>query len=60
MMIFLDGDAIAYLKKRYIKTCIALFIGFACICGIAAKVSEQEEEIEYLTKKVKELDLKGD
>lgn len=59
-MIFLSDDALSYMKKRYIKYCISLFIMAAGLYTIAKKVDEQEEKIDNLTKKVKELSLKGD
>ena len=59
-MIFLSDDAINYIKKYYIKTCIVAFIGFACLYTISKEVNEQEEKINDLTKKLEELSSKGD
>jgi hypothetical protein len=59
-MIFLSDDAIKYMKKYYIKTCIVTFIGFACLYTISKQVNEQEEKIYNLTKKLEELSSKGD
>lgn len=59
-MIFLSDDAIKYIKKYYIKTCIVAFIGFACLYTISKEVNEQKEKINNLTKKLEELSSKGD
>ena len=60
-MIFLSDDAFSYIKRNYMKTCIVLFIGFACLYTISKKVNEQEEKINNLNKKVEELKpKKGD
>lgn len=59
-MVFLSDDALRYIKRNYMKTCIMIFINFACLYTISKKVNEQEEKIDNLTKKLEELSLKGD
>lgn len=59
-MIFLSDDAFSYVKRKYMKTCIMIFISFAGLYTISKTVNEQEEKIKNLTKKVEELSLKGD
>lgn len=58
-MIFLADDAIAFIKKRYIKYCITLFLLTASLYTISKKVDEQDKKIKDLTKNVEELSLKG-
>ena len=59
-MIFLSDDAIKYIKRYYIKSCIVVFMGFACLYTISKQVNEHEEKIYNLTKKLEELSSKGD
>lgn len=59
-MIFLSDDAFSYIKRNYMKSCILIFMSFACLYTISKKVNEQEEKINNLTKKVEELSSKGD
>ena len=59
-MIFLSDDAFSYVKRKYMKTCIMIFMSFACLYTISKTVNEQEEKIKNLTKKVEELSSKGD
>ena len=39
-MIFLSDDAFSYIKRNYMKTCIVLFMGFACLYTISKKVND--------------------
>lgn len=59
-MIFLSDDAYGYIKRKYIKSCIVMFLGFAYMYTISKKVYEQELRINSLTKKIEELKTKGD
>lgn len=59
-MIFLSDDAFTFIKRKYMKTCIMLFINFACLCGISKVVNDQAITINNLTKKIKDLESKGD
>ena len=61
MIVFLDRDAIKYIKRDYIKTCIVMVIGFACLYTLCKTVEEQEEIINNLyNRKNKELKTKGE
>jgi len=59
-MIFLSEDAVKYIKRSYIKSCIVTCMCFALMYTISKKVKEQDEKINDLTKKNKELKTKGD
>lgn len=59
-MIILGEDAVKYIKRCYIKSCIVTCMCFAFLYTISKKVNEQEEKINNLTKKNKELNKKGD
>lgn len=59
-MIFLSEDAFRYMKKYYIKNCIKMVLIGAGLYAIIKKLSDQEEQIDNLTKKIKELKSKGE
>jgi len=59
-MIFLSDDAYSYIKRKYIKMCIIMFTEIACLYTISKKVKQQEYKIYTLTKKIEELNSKGD
>lgn len=59
-MIFLSDDAFTFIKRKYMKTCIMLFINFAYLCGISKVVNDQAITINNLTKKIEDLESKGD
>lgn len=59
-MIFLSEDAFRYMKREYIINCMVIFVNFACLYTIFKKVKEQNKEYNNLTKKIEELNMKGD
>lgn len=59
-MIFLSEDAYRSMKRFYIKHCIKMILVGAGMYAIIKKLSDQEEQIDNLTKQIKELSLKGE
>lgn len=59
-MIFLSEDAFKCMKREYITNYIIMFVGFTFLYAISKKVNKQEKKYNDLTKKIKELNSKGD
>ena len=59
-MIFLSEDAYKSMKKVYIKHCIKMILVGAGMYAIIKQLSDQNDQINNLTKQVKELSLKGE
>ena len=59
-MIILSEDAIKYVKKMYMKSCIKIFLVGAIAYTIINKMIEQDIRIDNLTNKIEELNQKGE
>ena len=59
-MIVLSEDALKYIKKMCMRRCLGMILIGAMGYTILKTLSDQEEKITDLTKKVEELKSKGE
>lgn len=59
-MIVLSDDALKYMKKMCMRRCLGMILIGAMGYTIIKTLSDQEERITDLTKKVEELKSKGE